>query len=106
MADDVDSPAFCEWLESTEGKACLNIEKVTHKQLEEKYLRPRLRRAFDAAWNEKSSIEYAPYESTVIAISTDAGYLAMHERIQEGWEPLLHWTDKYGEHMALRRLRV
>lgn len=106
MADNVDSPAFCKWLKSAEGKACLNIERVTHKSLEEKYLRPRLRRAFSAGWNARPAIEYAPYESLTIAISTDVGYQAFHESIQEGWEPLLFWTDKSGDHVAMRRLRV
>lgn len=88
----------------TDFKRCW--DKWVESQPGDTYVINRLHAAFSYAWNAKPAIEYAPYESTIIAISTDAGYLALHERIQEGWEPLLCWSDDHGEHMAMRRLRI
>ena len=45
----------------------------------------------------------AKYESMVLCPDTDAGYQALHEEIQDGWEPLFCWTDEYGNHIILRR---
>ena len=45
------------------------------------------------------------YESTILCPDSEAGYTALHELVQEGWEPLFHWYDPKDEHnhMILRR---
>ena len=44
------------------------------------------------------------YESMMIDPDSNAGYQAFHEAIQEGWEPIFHWQDDYGNHFAMRRI--
>lgn len=43
------------------------------------------------------------YESMIICPDTDAGYQALHEAVQDGWEPLLHWAEDGSNHIILRR---
>ncbi len=45
------------------------------------------------------------YESTILCPDSEAGYTALHELVQEGWEPLFHWFDTKDDHnhMILRR---
>ncbi len=46
------------------------------------------------------------YESMILCPDTDAGYLALHEAIQEGWEIIFHWIEPGKEpinHFVMRR---
>ena len=43
------------------------------------------------------------YESMILCPEGDAGYLTLHESVQEGWEPLVCWQDFWGAHIVLRR---
>ena len=44
------------------------------------------------------------YESMLLCPWGQAGELAFHEAIQDGWEPLLSWwCEKDIQHIALRR---
>jgi hypothetical protein len=45
------------------------------------------------------------YDCVILAIDTDAGYQALHEYVQGGWEVHFHWRDDHGNHMILRRQR-
>lgn len=43
------------------------------------------------------------FDSTILAVDSDAGYRALHELVQDGWEPVYHWSDRYGTHLVMRR---
>ncbi len=44
------------------------------------------------------------YESMLLCPYGSAGEMALHEAIQEGWEPLVSWICEEGsQHIALRR---
>lgn len=100
--------AWRYWIDSDEGKSCLNTSNFG--VVDTRYLQNRLNSAFDAGWNGRSvliELDRKPpkYESMTIAIDDEKGhgYQAFHEAIQDGWEPLFHWTDEFGQHVALRR---
>ncbi len=44
------------------------------------------------------------YESMILCPDSDAGYTALHEAVQDGWECMFHWIDAHGNHIVLRRL--
>ena len=98
------SNRWLSWIKSDAGREAADPEEAAWPDVTAQ--EHRLLSAFRAGWDARPTVDFAPYESTVIAIDTDAGYLALHERIQEGWEPLIRWEDKHGQHMALRRLRI
>lgn len=50
------------------------------------------------------------YDSLVLCPDTEEGYMALHDAIQDGWEPLFHWAEQRAttspiNHIALRRAR-
>lgn len=43
------------------------------------------------------------YESMILCPDSTAGYFALHEAVQDGWEPLLRWANDDVNHILLRR---
>ena len=46
------------------------------------------------------------YESMILCPDTAAGYQALHEAVQDGWEPIFHWATGVTSvinHIVLRR---
>lgn len=97
------SKAWRNWIASHAGQGCLDLKGLVDKI----HLKNRLGMAFAAGWNLKPNPEVyrpaSPYESTVVAVDTDEGYKALHENIQDGWEPVFHWKDDHGNHIVMRR---
>ena len=49
----------------------------------------------------------AMYESMTLCPDGDVGQAALHEAIQDGWEPIISWVEyiegqPYSSHIALR----
>lgn len=47
------------------------------------------------------------YQVVILCPDSDAGYQALHEHLQDGWEPIFHWLDHLNmNHIILRRERA
>lgn len=100
---------FVQWMNTETAKKNMDVYRIEMANKPHEELARRYSQAFLAGWNAKTGVEErkeaSPYESSTIAIGTDAGYQAFHEAVQEGWEPLIHWRDDKGDHFMMRRLR-